>query len=62
MTTIPLLLLPLSIPLWSRLLARVHILQFRAVHSWAFVAATATVLIATLTMQPWLLFLGATLK
>ncbi len=62
MTTIPLLLMPLSIPLWSRLLDRVHILQFRAIHSWAFVASTATVLIAALTMQPWLLFLGASLK
>ena len=62
MTTIPLLLMPLSIPLWSRLLDRVNILQFRAIHSWAFVASTATVLIAALTMQPWLLFLGASLK
>ena len=62
MTTIPLLLMPLSIPLWSRLLDRVHILQFRAIHSWAFVASTATVLIAALTMQPWLLFLAASLK
>ncbi len=62
MTTIPLLLMPLSIPLWSRLLDRVHILQFRAIHSWAFVTSTTTVLIAALTMQPWLLFLGASLK
>ena len=62
MTTIPLLLMPLSIPLWSRLLDRVNILRFRAIHSWAFVCTTTTVLIAALTLQPWLLFVGAALK
>ena len=36
-TTIPILMMPFSIPLWSRLLDRVHIIRFRAVHSWLFV-------------------------
>jgi MFS family permease len=36
-TTVPILMMPFSIPLWSRLLDRVHIVRFRAVHSWLFV-------------------------
>ena len=40
MATIPILLMPLSIPLWSRFLDRVHIIRFRAVHSWIFVITT----------------------
>lgn len=62
MTTIPLLLMPLSIPVWSRLLDRVNILQFRAIHSWAFVTSTALVFAAAITMQPWILFFAATAK
>jgi len=62
MTTIPLLLMPLSIPVWSRLLDRVNILQFRAYHSWAFVTSIAIVFTAAITMQPWLLFIAAVAK
>ena len=36
-STIPIILMPLSIPLWSKLLNRVHVIQFRAIHSWVFV-------------------------
>jgi len=36
-STIPIILMPLSIPIWARLLNRVHVIQFRAVHSWIFV-------------------------
>ncbi len=36
-STIPIILMPLSIPLWSRMLNRMHVIQFRAVHSWVFV-------------------------
>jgi len=61
-TSIPFLLMPLAVPMWSRLLDRVHIVRYRAVHSWAFVATTAMVLIATVTMQVWLLFVAAILK
>ena len=54
--------MPLSIPIWSRLLDRVNILQFRAIHSWAFVTSTAIVFAAAITMQPWLLFIAAAAK
>lgn len=37
---IPALLMPLSIPAWSKLLDRRHVIEFRAVHSWSFVLAS----------------------
>lgn len=61
-TTIPLLLMPVSIPVWSRLLDRMHIIRFRAIHSWMFVTSTLTLLASALTLQPWLLFVAAGLK
>lgn len=61
-SSIPFLLMPVCVPMWSRLLDRVHIVRYRAVHSWAFVAATTTLLVAALTMQVWLLFIAAILK
>jgi len=61
-TSIPFLLMPLAVPMWSRLLDRVHIVRYRAVHSWAFVATSATLLVATVTTQVWLLFIAAILK
>jgi MFS family permease len=36
-TIIPLVLMPLVIPGWARLLARMHVISFRAIHSWLFV-------------------------
>lgn len=60
--SIPTLLMPASIPVWSRLLDRVHVIRFRAVHSWTFVASTATILTGAVTDQVWLLWMGAVLK
>jgi MFS family permease len=60
--SVPTLLMPVSIPLWSRLLDRVHVIRFRAVHSWAFVASTAMLLAGAVTRQVELLWLGAVLK
>lgn len=39
--SIPLLVMPISIPFWSRFLDRVHVIRFRAVHVWVFVLAHA---------------------
>jgi len=61
-STIPFLLMPVSIPVWSRLLDRMHIIQFRAIHAWAFVTSIVAVLLAALTMQVWLLYVAAVLK
>lgn len=34
----PFALIPFAIPLWARLLDRVHVIRFRVIHSWFFVA------------------------
>ncbi len=61
-TSIPTLLMPISIPVWSRLLDRVHVVRFRAIHSWAFVASTAAMLAGAVSTRIELLWLGAALK
>jgi len=61
-TTIPLALIPFAVPLWSRLLDRVHVIRFRAFHCWAFVTFIAMILIAAVTHQTWLLFAAAVMK
>lgn len=38
-STLPNLLMPLSVPLWAALLDRSHVVRFRAWHGWAFVLA-----------------------
>jgi hypothetical protein len=61
-SALPLLLMPPSIPTWSRLLDRVHIVRFRAIHSWAFVCSTALVLAGAVAEVPALLWLAAAAK
>ena len=61
-TTLPLLLMPVSIPVWSKLLDRVHIIEFRAIHSWSFVASIITMLLASVLDIPPLLWVGAVLQ
>lgn len=53
------LLMPVSIPIWSRLLDRVHIIRFRSVHSWVFTTATLLYLLGAVTGRVELLWLGA---
>lgn len=60
-TTIPMLVMPWFIPVWARLLARVHVVRFRSLHSWVFVVAQTVVLIAVVTETFWLLGLSAAL-
>ena len=43
---IPLMMMPFAIPLWAKLLDSVHIVQFRAIHSWVFIFSMACALIA----------------
>ena len=51
-----------SIPFWSRLLDRMHILEFRAYHCWAFVAATTSFLLGAALELPAFMWAGAVLK
>lgn len=47
-TVIPVLLIPIVVPIWSRLLDRVHVITFRAIHAWAFTAASLLMFFAAL--------------
>jgi hypothetical protein len=47
--------MPLAIPLWARLLARTHVVRFRSIHSWVFVAGQALVVAGVLTRTFWVL-------
>lgn len=58
-TVIPLVAMPLAIPVWARLLDRMHIVQFRRVHGWAFVAASALLFAAGLMQDLWLFYVAA---
>ncbi len=61
-TSLSTLFIPISIPFWSRLLDRVHIVRFRAIHSWAFVASAAAFLAGAAGGRVELLCIGAILK
>ncbi len=60
-TAIPLLLMPLTIPLWARFLDRAHVVKFRSVHSWSFVFATTVFMLALFFKASWLMYLGSAL-
>lgn len=57
--TIPFLLMPVLIPLWSRMLSRMHVVQFRVIHAWVFTLANVLFFLAVWQVQPWLLFVAA---
>ncbi len=58
-TTIPLLALAALTPVWARFLDKVHILDYRARHSWMFVATMALFVPGAIFDQLWLFGLGA---
>lgn len=60
-TTIPLLALAAFTPAWARFLDRVHVLDYRALHSWMFVATMALFVPVAIFGQIWLFWLGAVL-
>lgn len=60
--TIPLIVIPMFIPMWAKLLDRVHIVWFRAIHSWVFVLAAALHLVAAVEAMQSLLYVGAFVK
>ena len=59
---VPMLMMPFTIPLWARLLDSVHIVQFRAIHSWVFVGSMLLALIAGQTNSVELLFAASILR
>jgi hypothetical protein len=58
-SSIPFLVMPWFIPLWARLLAKVHVVRFRSIHSWFFVGAQGVVMLAFLTQSYWMLYVSA---
>jgi hypothetical protein len=58
-TVIPLVVMPLAIPMWARLLDRMHIVEFRRIHGWSFVAAAGLLFVATLGEQLWMFYVAA---
>ncbi|MBX3363576.1 MAG: MFS transporter [Phycisphaeraceae bacterium] len=57
--SLPLAMMPFTIPLWARLLDRVHVIHFRALHSWSFVAAAFLCTLAVLLKSEVLLVLSS---
>jgi MFS family permease len=60
-SSIPLLMLCVSVVFWAPLLERRHIFSYRAVQSWSYVFAIATFALALIGGMPWLLWPGAVL-
>lgn len=60
--SLPLVMMPLSIPLWARLLDKVHVIEFRAIHCWFFVASSVIVTIAAVSRVPDLLYVSAMIQ
>lgn len=52
----------LLIPVWARLLDRSHVVRFRSLHSWVFVAGSLIFTIATISHRVELMFLGAVVQ
>jgi len=61
-SSIPMGLMPLTIPLWARLLDHTHIIRFRTIHCWAFLVNLALLLVGVATEQAWLVFVAAAAK
>jgi hypothetical protein len=51
--------MPFAIPVWAKLLSRLHVISFRTVHSWTFVLASGLFLAAVETHVLPLLFVAS---
>ncbi len=60
-SSIPLLFIPLTIAWWARRLDRMHVIQYRATHSWSFVAALSLFAVGSALHNSLLLMSGAAL-
>ena len=60
-SSLPILVLCLTVRSWARVLDRHHIISYRAVHSWTFVMANASFALAFIAGLPQLLWVGAVL-
>ncbi len=60
-TAVPMAAVPLAMPLLARRLSRMHVVRFRALHSWTFVGALAFSIAGLALRAEPLLWLGAVL-
>ncbi|HEX6929000.1 MAG TPA: MFS transporter [Gammaproteobacteria bacterium] len=60
-SSIPLLVMTITIPMWSRLLDRDHVIHYRARQSWSFVVTFAVYFVAMALDLPALFWAGAVL-
>jgi MFS family permease len=58
-SSVPLMVTVLSIPLWRKFLDRSHVVHFRAIHGWVFVLASVFYTIGALTDHAAWYFVGA---
>ena len=56
---IPSFFMPLTIPLWARLMDRSHVVRFRSIHAWSFVTVSVLMLIAAALRSLPLFFVAA---
>ncbi len=61
-STIPILMIPLSTLFWARLLKRMHILSFRSIHSWFFVVSSICIGVSIATHSVAGLWIGAAIR
>jgi len=61
-SSLPLLVLYVSVPYWARMLDQRHIFHYRAIHSWLYVAASAFFAAAIITGRIELLWLASSLQ
>lgn len=61
-SSIPFVMMPLSIPFWAKLLDRVHVIEFRAIHAWFFVTASLIDFAAVLSRSHELLYFSSAIR
>lgn len=61
-STIPILMIPLSTLLWARLLKKMHVLSFRSIHSWFFVVSSICIGLSIATHSVTGLWVGAAIR
>ena len=61
-TTIPILMIPISTPLWARLLNHMHVLAFRSIHSWFFVVSSVVMALSIAGGSTAGLWVGAAIR
>jgi len=60
--SVPFIMMPLSIPVWSRFLDRVHVIRFRSVHVWVFVLAHALTFLGAMYSSIGLIIAGQVIR